>query len=111
MTRSDRISLPTTPHNRPKDLMPILQLINPLLKELPLPLRARRLSSNSLNLHIRHGINDNRREDILEAANNVAFNDLSGDVGYEGLLGNLEMIIRKCMEQEGSGDVEIGGEN
>jgi hypothetical protein len=83
--------------------MTVLQLINPLLEELSLPLRARRLSSNSLNLHIRHGIDDNRREDILEAADNMAFDDLSGDVGYEGLLGNLEMIVRECMEQRRAG--------
>jgi len=69
--------------------MSIRQLLDPLLQELSLSLRTQRLRGNSLDFDIRHRVHDDGREDILEAADDMAFNDLSGDVGDESLLRNL----------------------
>lgn len=69
--------------------MPISQLFNPVFQKLSLPLRTQGFSSNSLNFNIRHRIDDNRREDILQAADDVAFDDLGSDIGDESLLRDL----------------------
>ena len=70
--------------------MSILQLLDPLLQELSLSLRRQGLGGNSLNLSIRHRVDDNRREDLLEAADDMAFNDLSRYVCDKGLLRDLD---------------------
>jgi hypothetical protein len=71
--------------------MSIPQLLDSLLQKLSLSLRAQGFRSNSLDLNIRHSVHDHRREDILQATNDVAFDDLGSDVGDEGLLRHLDI--------------------
>ena len=66
--------------------MSLIQLFDPILQEIPLPLSRRRLGGNGLRFHIGHLADGDRRKDLLQAANDVTLDDLSRDVGYKGLL-------------------------
>jgi hypothetical protein len=71
--------------------MSLVQLLDPIIEEVSLILGSQGLGSNCLDFSIRHGVDDNRREDLFDSANYVALNDLSGNISNESLLRYLKM--------------------
>ena len=76
-------SLHTTTHNLLEDLLTSLQLRNLILQLLPLATSSEGLSSNGFDILVRHGVDDDGGKNCLESFNDVAFDDLRGDVCYK----------------------------
>jgi hypothetical protein len=60
-----------------------------VLQVFPATLGSGRLRRYGLRFGVSKGIDDDRREDLLKAADNVSFNDLCGYIGYERLQRDL----------------------
>lgn len=69
--------------------MALLKLPDAISQEDTLPLCGQRLRNYALDSTVGHVDNHHRREDIMEATNNVALNDLGHDIGDKCLLLNL----------------------
>ena len=78
-----------TTHDASEDCLSILELRNAIFKELSVTLDLRRLRGNRLHLGIPQAANGDRIENLVQAADHVAFDDLCGDVGDERLLRHL----------------------
>lgn len=70
-------------HDFAEDLAAILELLDSIFQELTLSNYSRRFTRQFLKLLIRHGRDDHRGEDRLQAANNMALDNLSSHVGDE----------------------------
>ena len=79
-----------TTHNVSEDLLSILELRNAIIQELSFALAVYRLRCNRPHLRILQATNGDRIENLVQAADHMAFNDLCGDVGDESLLRDLD---------------------
>ena len=79
-----------TTHNASEDCLSFPKLRNAIFKELSFALGLRRLRGNRLHLGIPQTANDDRVENLVQATDHMAFDDLCGDVGDERLLRNLD---------------------
>lgn len=75
--------------NTTENFLALSQLLGLVSQEVPLALQNRRLSDHALDLGVRDVEGDHGREDIVQAANDMSLDDLSGDVGDESLLLDL----------------------
>lgn len=72
-----------------EDLFALSQLLGLVSQEFSLPLRYWHLSNHALDLGVRDVEGDHGREDVVQTADDVSLDDLSGDVGDESLLLDL----------------------
>ena len=82
----------SAPQNILQDIVPVPQFLGPITQELSLPLRRRRFRRDGLHLGVLQPADNNRGEDFLDVAHDVAFDHLGGDVGDEGFLGDLRGV-------------------
>ena len=71
--------------------MPCFQLLDPIFQEVPLSPCRLGLGRDGIGIGVRELVDGDGGEDLLEAAYDVPFDDLCGDVGDEGFLGDLEV--------------------
>jgi len=92
-TRHNHTQIPNSPrsrlHHTPKNLLALPQLHDLMLIEITHTLRGDRLRNHGLNSEIRELGDDERLEEVFETRDDVAFDDLSGDVCDEGFLLDL----------------------
>ena len=69
--------------------MPSLQLRNSIDQEFSLAFGRHGLGGNGFSFSVIEAVDSDRRENLLEIADDVALNDLSGDVRNPQLLLNL----------------------
>lgn len=88
-----------------EDLLALSQLLGLVSPVVPLPLRDWGLSNHALNLRVRNVENCHGREDVVQTADDMSLNDLSGYVGDEGfLLDLLESSSINIIKWEGIHD-------
>ena len=80
--------------NTTEDLLSTLQLLDAIIQEASLTLWGCRLGSDGFDFCVGETVDHDWREDLLEATDDVAFDDLGGDVCDESLLGYLEWGVR-----------------
>ena len=79
----------STSHDAPEDILAVLQLRNPILEKLSLPLGCSRLRSNRLHLCICQTTHEDGREDLFKPPYYMVLDDLGCDVCDECLLRDL----------------------
>lgn len=75
--------------NTTEDFLALSQLLGLVSQEVSLALQNRRLGDHALDLGVRDVEGYHGREDVVQAANDMALDDLSGDIGDESLLLDL----------------------
>jgi len=86
-------SLHTATHDLLEDPLTSLQLRNLILQLFPLATSSEGLRSNGFDILIGHGVDDDGGKDCLESFEDVAFDDLGGDVGYEDFQDDLRANV------------------
>ncbi|KAK5635345.1 hypothetical protein RRF57_011057 [Xylaria bambusicola] len=79
-------SLRSLHHHGSECVLSILQLFDPILEEVSQVLHRKWFRCNGLDFDIRHSVDDEGRKDVLKTPDNMAFDNLSGDVGGESRL-------------------------
>jgi hypothetical protein len=93
-------------HDTPENLLSRLQLRDLILQTLSLVDRSHRLRRNRLSLRIGQTTDHHGRENLLQAADDVAFDNLGGDVRDECLLRNLRKELRYGLLKRKNGSSE-----
>lgn len=93
LTYSNDISHHSAPQHPTKDVLSVLELLDAIPQELPLALCGTRFRRNGLYLRVGEAVDDDGRKDLLEAADEVALNDLRGDICNEGFLLDLQYML------------------